>query len=51
MVRRLTHGRLAAIVRTRLKKRASARAQRELLKLRGKVGFTLTLDELRHDRR
>ena len=37
-------------VRTALKKLASIRAQRELLKLRGKVKFSMTLDELRYDR-
>jgi hypothetical protein len=33
-----------------LKRLASIRAQHELLKLRGKVKFSLSLDELREDR-
>lgn len=33
-----------------LKRLASIQAQQELLKLRGKVKFALTLDELREDR-
>jgi hypothetical protein len=37
-------------VRTALKKLASMKAQRELLKLRGKVKFSLTSDELKYDR-
>jgi len=37
-------------VRAALKKLASMQAQRELLKLRGKVKFSMTLDELRYDR-
>jgi hypothetical protein len=37
-------------VRTGLKKLASMKAQRELLKLRGKVKFALTSDELKYDR-
>ena len=36
-------------VRKALKKLASMRAQQELLKLRGKVKFDLTLDEMRYD--
>jgi hypothetical protein len=36
-------------VRAALKKLASMRAQQELLKLRGKVKFSLTLDEMRYD--
>jgi len=38
-------------VRAALKKLASMRAQRELLKLRGTYKFTLDLDELREDRK
>jgi hypothetical protein len=37
-------------VRAALRKLASIRAQRELLKLRGKVKFSMTLDEMRYDR-
>lgn len=37
-------------VRTGLKKLAQIKAQRDLLKLRGTVKFSLTVDELRHDR-
>ncbi|MBU6442368.1 MAG: type II toxin-antitoxin system VapB family antitoxin [Alphaproteobacteria bacterium] len=37
-------------VRAALKKLASIQAQQELAKLRGKVKFALTLDELRYDR-
>jgi hypothetical protein len=37
-------------VRAALKKLASMKAQRELLKLRGKVRFSMTLDEMKHDR-
>lgn len=37
-------------VRAALKKLASIHAQRELLKLRGTVKFTLTSDELKYDR-
>jgi hypothetical protein len=37
-------------VRTALRKLASMQAQHELLKLRGKVKFSMSLDELRHDR-
>jgi Arc/MetJ-type ribon-helix-helix transcriptional regulator len=37
-------------VRAALRKMRSIRAQQELLKLRGKVKFSLNLDELREDR-
>jgi Arc/MetJ-type ribon-helix-helix transcriptional regulator len=37
-------------VRTALRKLAAARAQQQLRKLRGKVKFTLSLNELRYDR-
>ncbi len=33
-----------------LKRLASIRAQQELLKLRGKVNFSLTVNEMKHDR-
>jgi hypothetical protein len=38
-------------VRAALKKLASMKAQRELLKLRGKVKFSQTSDELKYDRK
>ena len=38
-------------VRAGLRRLASMKAQRELLNLRGKVKFSMTLDELKHDRR
>lgn len=37
-------------VRAALKKLASIRAQQKLLELRGKVNFSMTLDEMRYDR-
>jgi dihydroxyacetone kinase len=37
-------------VRAALKKLRSIQAQQELIKLRGKVKFSMTLDELRYDR-
>jgi Arc/MetJ-type ribon-helix-helix transcriptional regulator len=37
-------------VRQALRKLDSIRAQREIMKLRGKVKFSMTLDELRYDR-
>ena len=37
-------------VRQALRKLDSIRAQRELMKLRGKVKFSMTIDELRYDR-
>ena len=41
---------VAETVRVALKKLASVRAQHELRKLRGKVKFFMTLDEMRYDR-
>ena len=38
-------------VRAGLKKLASIRAQRELLKLRGKVKFSMTIEEMKYDRK
>jgi hypothetical protein len=38
-------------VRAALKKLASIHAQHELRKLRGKVKFSMTTDELKYDRR
>ena len=37
-------------VRAALRRLASVRAQQELRKLRGKVRFSMTLEEMRHDR-
>ncbi len=37
-------------VRAALRKLASMRAQRQLLELRGKVKFSMTMDEIKHDR-
>jgi hypothetical protein len=37
-------------IRVALKKLASMKAQRELVKLRGKVKFSMTSDELKYDR-
>ena len=37
-------------VRAALKRLASIEAQRELLKYRGKVKFSMSLDEMTHDR-
>ena len=37
-------------VRQALRKLDAVRAQREIIKLRGKVKFSMTLDELRYDR-
>jgi Arc/MetJ-type ribon-helix-helix transcriptional regulator len=50
MAQDLTGEGITETVRFALKKLASIRAQRELLKLRGKVKFSLSLDELREDR-
>jgi hypothetical protein len=41
---------VTATVRLALKKLASIKAQQELLKLRGKVKFSMTSDELKYDR-
>ncbi|MCW5696953.1 MAG: hypothetical protein KIS96_09515 [Bauldia sp.] len=41
---------ISETVRTALKRLASIHAQQELLKLRGTVKFSLSLDELREDR-
>ncbi len=37
-------------VRAALKRLASARAQRELTRYRGKVKFSMTMAEIKHDR-
>jgi hypothetical protein len=51
MAQRLTGEGVTETVRAALRKLASMQTQSELLRLRGKVKFSLSLDELRHDRR
>jgi hypothetical protein len=51
LAQRLTGEGVTETVRAALKKLASIQAQQELLKLRGRVKFESTLDELRYDRR
>jgi hypothetical protein len=46
----LTGEGISETVRAALKRLAAIRAQQRLLKLRGKVKFAMTVDELRHDR-
>jgi hypothetical protein len=46
----LTGGGVTETVRYGLKKLASMRAQQRLLKLRGKVTFDMTVEEMRYDR-
>jgi hypothetical protein len=50
MAQELTGQGVTETVRAGLKRLASIRAQQRLLGLRGKVKFTMTLDELRYDR-
>lgn len=50
MAQELTGGGVSETVRAALKKLASIQAQRRLLKLRGRVKFDLTLEEMRYDR-
>ncbi len=50
MAQQLTRGGVTETVRAGLKKLASIQAQQRLLKLRGKIKFSLTLDEMRYDR-
>jgi Arc/MetJ-type ribon-helix-helix transcriptional regulator len=50
MAQELTRGGVSETVRAALKKLASIQAQRRLLKLRGRVKFDLTLEEMRYDR-
>lgn len=50
MAQQLTGEGVTETVREGLKRLASAGAQQRLLKLRGKVKFSLTLDEMRYDR-
>jgi hypothetical protein len=51
MAQRLTGEGVSETVRAGLKKLASIQAQQELLKLRGKVRFAMSIEDLRHDRR
>jgi hypothetical protein len=46
----LTGGGVTETVRAGLRKLASIRAQQRLLKLRGKVKFDMTVEEMRYDR-
>jgi hypothetical protein len=50
MAQELTGEGVTETVRAALKKLVSARAQQRLLALRGKVSFSMALDELRYDR-
>jgi hypothetical protein len=50
MAQELTGEGVTETVRAGLKKLASIRAQQRLMKLRGKVKFAMSLDELRYDR-
>jgi Arc/MetJ-type ribon-helix-helix transcriptional regulator len=48
-VQQFTGAGVTETVRAALKKMDSIRAQQELLKLRGKVKFSLSVDEMRYD--
>ena len=50
MAQELTGQGITETVRIALRRLASIRAQQQLLALRGTVKFSMTLDELRHDR-
>lgn len=50
MAQQQTGAGVTETVRAGLKKLASIRAQQELRKLRGKVKFSMTLEEMRYDR-
>lgn len=50
MAQELTGEGITETVRAGLKRLANIRAQNELRKLRGKVKFSLTLEEMRYDR-
>lgn len=50
MAQQLTGAGVTETVRAGLKKLASIQAQQRLLKLRGRVKFDLTLEEMRYDR-
>lgn len=51
MAQELTGSGVTETVRQGLRKLASMRAQRELLRLQGTFKFTVNLDELREDRK
>ncbi len=50
MAREFTGEGITETVRAGIRSLASMRAQQRLLKLQGKIKFTMTLDELRRDR-
>jgi hypothetical protein len=50
LAQKLTGEGVTETVRAALRKLASMQAQKELIKLRGKVKFSMSLDELRYDR-
>ena len=50
LAQELTGEGVTETVRMALRKLASIRAQRELLKYRGKVKFSMTADEMKYDR-
>ena len=50
MAQELTGQGVTETVRAGLKRLASIRAQQRVLELRGKVKFSMTLDEMRYDR-
>lgn len=50
LAQKLTGEGVTETVRAGLKKLASTQAQKELAKLRGRVKFSMSLDELRYDR-
>jgi hypothetical protein len=50
MAQAYTGASVSATVRTGLKRLASMEAQRQLLDLRGRVQFSMTIDDLRFDR-
>ncbi len=49
-VQEFVGGGVTEAIRASLKRMDSVRAQQELRKLRGKVKFSMTLDEMRYDR-
>ena len=51
MAQELTGQGVTETVRTGLKRLAAIRAQQRLLLLRGQVKFSMTVDELRYDRK
>ena len=50
LAQEFTGGGVTDTVRAGLRKLASIQAQQRLMKLRGKVKFSLTLEEMRYDR-